>query len=135
MFTPKRRWFKPRKFLKLAERLINDPSGRYEEPSRIRTSVGRAYYASFLYTKEKMERSGIKVPEDHMVHDFVIDTLMDMDRKETTTIGSKLDKLRENRRIADYYMDTPIRMNEGKFLVRLSEEVINGVELINFKKK
>lgn len=130
MFTPRHKRFKPRKFLKLASDLINDK--KYEEISRIRTSIGRAYYAAHLFTKEKMERLGYNVPDDHTVHRFVIDELMD---RGDTTIGGKLDRLFEKRRIADYRMDTPLNMGEGRYCVRLSDEVINGAELLSHKKK
>ena len=129
MFTPKHKRFRPRKFLKLATRLIDDK--KYEEPSRIRTGIGRAYYAAHLFTKEKMERSGYSLPDDHTVHQFIIDELMD---RGDTTIGSKLDRLLEKRRIADYYMDTPLYTDEGRYCIRISAEVISDVELLSPKK-
>lgn len=130
MFTPRGKRFSPRKFLKLATLLIADK--KYEEPCRIRTSVGRAYYAAFLYTKAKLQRLGYTFPDDHTVHTAVSDALMD---RGDTEIGSKLDELREKRRIADYYMDTPISKVEGNHYVGVSERIINSVELLHPKKK
>lgn len=79
-----------------------------------------------------MERLGYSLPDDHTVHQFIIDELMD---RGDTTIGSKLDRLLEKRRIADYYMDTPLYRDEGRYCVRLSEEVISGAELLRAGKR
>jgi len=130
LFTPRGKRFSPRKFLKLATLLIADK--KYEEPCRIRTSVGRAYYAAFLYTKAKLQRVGHTFPDDHTVHTAVINALMD---RGDTKIGSKLNALKEKRRIADYYMDTPISKGEGNHYVGVSERIINAVELLRPKKK
>jgi len=78
-----------------------------------------------------MERSGYSLPDDHTVHQFIIDELMD---RGDTTIGSKLDRLLEKRRIADYYMDTPLYTDEGRYCIRISAEVISDVELLSPKK-
>lgn len=119
MFTPRGKRFRPRKFLKLATQLIDDRD--YEELCRIRTAVGRAYYAAFLYVRAKLGSLGYTLPDDHTVHRAVIDTLME---RKDTTIGSQLDALFEKRRIADYYMDTPISKGEGNYCMKVSERVI-----------
>ena len=129
MFVPRGKRFSPRKFLKLAIRLITD--GKYEEPCRIRTAVGRAYYAAFLYTKQKLERLGYTFPDDHKVHTAVKDTLMN---RGDTVIGSRLDTLYEKRRVADYYMDTPISKGEGNHYVGISQRIIYDVELLRGKR-
>ena len=128
MFTPHGKRFNPRKFLKLATRLVVDKD--YKEPERIRTAVGRAYYAAFLYSKDKLQSLGYVFPDDHKVHDKVIDVLMENDTK----IGSKLDALKEKRRIADYYMDTPISKGDGNHFVGISARIIDDVELLRRSK-
>ena len=130
MFIPKGKRFSPRKFLKLATQLVADRN--YEEPCRIRTSIGRAYYAAFLYVKEKMERLGYHFPDDHTVHQKVIDALMD---RGDTKMGSKLDRLLEKRRDADYYTDKSLSMSEGNYCTGVSEWIINTAELLSPKKK
>lgn len=125
MFNPHGVRFKPRKFLKLAIRLIADR--QYEEPCRIRTAVGRAYYAAFLCAKAKLERLGHAFPDDHGVHTAVKDALMD---RGETLIGSRLDDLFEQRRIADYYMNTPISKGDGNHCVGISRKIIDDVNLL-----
>jgi len=119
MFTPSGKRFKPRKFLKLATQLTADR--RYEEHCRVRTSIGRAYYAAFLYVKERLERLGCNFPDDHGVHQAVIDELKESD----ATMGDQLDRLLQKRRIADYYMDKPLEKGEADFCTGISERIIN----------
>lgn len=130
MYIPKERQFKPRKFLKLAEILINDD--KYDKPARIRTAVGRAYYASHLFVKEKMQQAGWSIPDDHSVHDFIIDELLD---SEISQIGSMLDHIKEQRRIADYYMDTSLELSEGKYCIQVSQDIITFMEQFALKKE
>jgi len=130
MYVPKEKHFRPRKFLKLAEILIEDE--KYEKPARIRTAIGRAYYASHLFVKEKMQQAGWKVPDDHNVHNFVIDELLD---SEIPQIGSQLDQLFQKRRDADYYMDALLEISEGRYCVQLSQGIISFMDQFQLKKR
>jgi uncharacterized protein (UPF0332 family) len=129
LFVPRDKRFKPRKFLKLASKLVNDDN--YEEPCRIRTSIGRAYYAAFLYVKERMEEIGYHFPDDHTVHIAVRDNLMDIDTK----LGSQLDRLLEKRVTADYHMDQSLSPSEGSYCTNVSQRIIDDAELLRTKKK
>jgi uncharacterized protein (UPF0332 family) len=122
LYIPSRR-FKPRKFLRLAERLVSDKN--YETPCRVRTSIGRAYYAAFLFAKEKLERIGRPFSNDHRVHQEVIDRLFD---SENSTIGSQLDLLYQNRRQADYDMYVDLPKTLGDRCIAVSERVIRNIE-------
>lgn len=130
MYVPEHKHFKPRKFLKLAEDLIKDDD--YEEPARARTAIGRAYYASHLFVRQKMQQAGWSIPDDHTVHDFVIDQLLD---SEISHIGSMLDQLREQRRNADYYMDVQLNVSQGKYYVQVSKEIITFIEAYPLRKR
>jgi len=87
---------------------------------------------AFLYVKEKMERLGHHFPNDHRVHQTVIDILMD---RGDTTMGSRLDRLLEKRRFADYYMDKSLSIGEGNYCTGISEWIINTAEQLSPKKK
>jgi len=130
MYIPEHKHFKPRKFLKLAEDLIEDDG--YEKPARARTAIGRAYYASHLFVKQRMQQAGWNIPDDHRVHDFVIDELLD---SEISHIGSMLDQLCEQRRNADYYMDVSLDISQGKHCVQVSQEIIMFMEGYQLKKR
>lgn len=129
MYVPKEKQFRPRKFLKLAEILIED--GKYEKPARIRTAVGRAYYASHLFVKEKMQQAGWKLPDNHKVHTFIIEELSD---SPISQIGSQLDHLFQKRRDADYYMDASLELSEGKYCIQLFQEIISFMDQYQLKK-
>lgn len=116
--------------MKLAERLIDDE--KYEEPARIRTAVGRAYYASHLFVKEKMRRGGWRIPDDHTVHNFIIDELLE---SEISQIGSMLHDVYEKRRIADYYMDASLKLSEGKYCIQVSQQIIDFIEQYPLRRK
>jgi len=125
MSNPRSQRFRPRRFLKLAIRLIDDDT--YNESCRIRTSIGRAYYSAFLIIKSKLESLGHSFPDDHNVHSAVIDTLMVRGYRQ---IGAKLDSLREVRCDADYHMNVPIKKSSGNYYVQLSQRIIDEVELL-----
>ena len=83
--------FNPRLFLKLARYL-----GESEDEERLRTAVGRAYYAVFLVAYQKL---GITAIKD--VHGAVIDCLW---RRRKTALADKMFRLRNLRGVADYEM-------------------------------
>jgi hypothetical protein len=130
VYIPREKQFRPRKFLKLAEILIDD--GKYERPARIRTAVGRAYYASHLFVKEKMQQAGWKIPDDHNVHSFIIEELLET---EVSQIGSQLDHLFQKRRDADYYMDASLELSEGKYCIQVSQEIISFMDQYPLKRR
>jgi uncharacterized protein (UPF0332 family) len=121
--SPQTNPFKPRKFLKLASRLIDDD--HYDEDCRVRTSVGRAYYSVFMYVKCRLElMGGHSFPDNHEVHGAVIEALMTRGHR---VIGSQLNTLREKRCDADYHMDVPIHKSQGKYYIQLSERIIDEI--------
>jgi virulence-associated protein VapD len=117
--------FNPKKFLELGKTLIAD--SRYDEDARIRTSIGRCYYATFLIAWRKMVRTGVRFDDKTKIHQEVKDAYMDNGYSD---IGNKLDQLREMRRRADYEMDTEIVMNECKQCAQLSEYTIQLISEI-----
>ena len=78
-----------------------------------------------------MQKAGWNIPDDHRVHDFVIDQLLGT---EISHIGSMLDKLYEQRRDADYYMDVPLNVSQGKHLVQVAQEIFSFMEAYRLKK-
>jgi len=97
----------------LARELIIDGEGK------IRTAIGRAYYASFLIARGAV---GIneKTPE---VHRRVVSDLY----RRNPVIANKLHLLRRQRNFADYDMGVPLRVNDAESAIVLAEAVINEV--------
>lgn len=78
----------PLAFLELARELADG-----DDEARLRTAVGRAYYALFLVGREK---SGVRVKKD--VHKAVVNAV----KKRHRSLGDQLDSLRRLRIVADY---------------------------------
>lgn len=115
--------FNPKKFLDLGKSLLMDR--RYDEDSRVRTAMGRIYYAAFLVARKKMEQAGIAIQDPSKVHQEVIDAYMG---RGFTDIGNKLDQLRERRVDADYHMMADLALIECRQYAQLSERTIQLIE-------
>jgi uncharacterized protein (UPF0332 family) len=122
MFSP----HNPRNFLLLATRLLKDASYSPLE-TRVRTSIGRAYYAAFLLSKAKQETRGHSFPDDHTVHNCVIDSLQD-DR--LSNIASKLDELKDFRSDADYHMNVSLSNIDGDKCLRLAKDILTLLDSV-----
>ena len=105
--------FDPSDFLDLSIEL-----GRNNE-ARIRTAVGRAYYASFL-TARNAFAIGEKTPE---VHRMVLRMLY----RKNPVIANKLHYLRRQRNSADYDTELVMRADDADKAVKLSEEIMGEI--------
>ena len=116
----------PKNFLRIAKGLIDR---RYQTiaglQTRIRTSIGRAYYAAFLLSKMKQEARGHSFRDPKKVHQLVINSFKD---DHLSNIASKLDRLRDFRRDADYHMRFTFSNVDGNKCVRLAENILTLLE-------
>ena len=101
--------FDPSDFLDLAREL-----GKNNE-ARIRTAVGRAYYASFLFIRNAMAIEE-KAPE---VHRKVLSMLY----TKNAVIANKLHYLRRQRNIADYNTKLVMGADDADTAVKLAGEI------------
>lgn len=115
-----RRSYDPQGFLKLANKLLTDRN--YEPEGRVRTVIGRAYYAAFLITLRKLQDLGASFREDYRIHKDVIEKLKEKD----SGLGSKLETFFDYRVDADYKMDAQV-MNLGETCCRFAEHIISRV--------
>jgi len=102
--------FNPSDFLDLAREL-----GRNNE-ARIRTAVGRAYYASFLTARNAFAIDE-KTPE---VHRMVLSMLY----RKNPVVANKLHYLRRQRNIADYDTELVMGADAADKVVRLAGEIM-----------
>ena len=108
----------PEEFLEVAEYLMN--TDRFNKNSTyIRTAVGRSYYASFLCCWEKLSSIGIKIDSQSTIHRDVITKLLD----KNSFISDLLDKLREERVKADYYMYEKFDNKRGNNSIKIAQEI------------
>lgn len=85
--------FDPSEFLRVA----NELAETVDDEARLRTAIGRAYYAVFLRARDKV---GLRRHQRH-IHGQVIGRLRDTDR----SAADQLDKLETLRGEADYDLD------------------------------
>src|SRR3972149_7082703 len=102
--------FNPSDFLDLAREL-----GKSSE-ARIRTSMGRAYYASFLTVRNSLDISE-KAPE---VHRLVLSMLYSMN----PVIANKLHYLRRQRNLADYDTELVVGEEEADRALKFSGDIL-----------
>ncbi len=96
-----------------------------DEQGKIRTVIGRAYYAAFLTIREYLKRyKGVRFDKERQ-HKDVLDALDDLDKYH---IKYWLDSLRDNRVDADYHLEKFIDMNLCEKSINLSEQIIDSLE-------
>lgn len=108
--------FNPSDFLDLARELVKN------NEAKIRTAVGRAYYASFLTARNAFAINE-KTPQAHRL-------VLSMLYSKNPVSANKLHYLRRQRNIADY--DTGLVMGAGDAdrAVKLAEEIITEVSSV-----
>jgi hypothetical protein len=92
----------PKQFFITAELLKDMPS-----ESHLRTSVGRSYYAAFLYFREHLKKLGLEKKKNpaHEIHEFVVQCLEFSGITEGAKAAELLRDLRRVRTDADYRLD------------------------------
>ncbi len=102
--------FNPYDFFDLARKL-----GKNNEAG-IRTSVGRAYYASFL-----IARNALSIDEKNpQVHRKVLSMLY----SRNPVIANKLHYLRRLRNLADYDIELAMKVDDAEKAIKFAEEII-----------
>ena len=123
--------FNPIEFLNLAESLYKDAKYAQLGEARDRTSISRAYYATFLHLREaiKININSTFPPEytskfetisqKGVIHRCVLDIVRQLD----LTSGMQFGKLMQLRRVADYELDKKIRLPQVKEAIGLAKEL------------
>lgn len=117
-----RTFFSPEIFLDVAKKIKE--SSNLNEQGKLRTSIGRAYYAAFLVAREYLKRFGIRFEKERQ-HQKVIDALDDLNQE---FIKNQLEELRDFRVKADYYLNILVNMDLCEKCIILSEEIITSIE-------
>ena len=113
-------------FLNIAKKLLFikdlDDKGKY------RTSIGRAYYSTFLLIRTRLERKGIKFGEEKQ-HKEVRDSLKSIGKEY---MADQLKELFDYRINADYYLTDSVNKTINESLcnkcIIIAEQVIEGIE-------
>ena len=122
--------FDPAEFNKLAEELLRNLSGAPvatsgPDQARVRTAIGRAYYAAFLVAREKLSDLGKITPkrnwEDHRL-------LVDALGTEGGDLGSRMHYLRRKRNQADYNLNpSGFTLQAGQYWLDIALGIITEV--------
>lgn len=113
--------FDPCLLLSLSSALSEDPN--YEDESKYRTSISRAYYAAFLVTRSYLESAGYNFPPDSNVHKKVIDYM----KNKNSFISNLLFNLRDRRNNADYNLDAQIKKGITISSMKSAQMVIDEI--------
>jgi hypothetical protein len=93
-------------YLDLAKELLGSSSGSPIEETKLRSAISRAYYAVFNEARNYIEVNKPKViiPDTGGAHKVVPDTLIDdpTSTPDCISVGVNLNRLKANRRLADY---------------------------------
>jgi len=117
--------FDPEIFLEISKQLRNIKSLDFE--GRIRTAIGRSYYAAFLKSMIKLQGLGESFPDDSRVHYNVREILHN---RKKSNIASKLNTLFDLRVKADYKLNAKIDNSLYQKSIILSENIMNLIESI-----
>jgi len=100
----------PKAFLKTAE-LLKDK----REEEHVRTSIGRSYYAAFLYFRDYLKKLGLEktIQPNKEVHAFVIQCLSCSENKTASKVSEYLNDLQQRREDADYHLDKELTSSEA----------------------
>ncbi|MEM3159319.1 MAG: hypothetical protein QXJ74_00890 [Nitrososphaera sp.] len=113
--------YKPELFLELAEKIIDDKD--YDEKSKSRVAVGRAYYATYHKASKKLTELGRPIVGNERVHQQAIDRLReikpDLSDQFSTLFGKRIE--------ADYYLDVDVRKDLARTSIRLAHIVIREI--------
>ncbi len=109
--------------------LAQDLAGQRVTPptveAKLRSAISRAYYAAFCKARNHLrDREGHLIPDTGKAHGIVSDLFQRSPHRPRKKIGANLNRLRENRRKADY--DDFIRNlpNITSKALRQSEQIV-----------
>jgi len=110
----------PEEFFKTAEKLKDS-----DEESDLRTSIGRSYYAIFLYFREYLSKLGVVSKRKKDVHFFVQACLSNSRVKEAQTLSTELHELKQKRTKADYKLNVKITPREAADTLKDAQEAVD----------
>ena len=99
------------------------------DEASLRSSVSRAYYAAFHLARDFAKnclsfQPTYKGPD----HDGVVNHMKNHNDKAVRAIGINLDRLKDNRRIADYVSNTRVKPNLVALSIGFGDNVENGIK-------
>lgn len=129
--------FDPHSFLKLAEQLYTDQEYQYIKEAALRTSISRAYYATFLSVRELVRAKLLdtyvidmfeEVSTSGLIHSCIKKIIGRIDR----SVGYMYGKLFIMRKKSDYNLNTTIKKKDVEEAIEIAKKIINSMrKLVN----
>jgi uncharacterized protein (UPF0332 family) len=115
----------PKQFFTTAELLKDKPN-----ESHLRTSVGRSYYAAFLYFRELLRNLGLEKKKNpaHEAHEFVVQCLQFSRTVEGEKAAEYLRDLRRVRTDADYHLNIAFSEKDADYAYVRATRVVADYE-------
>jgi len=108
--------FDPLSFLTLGRQLAQQSGGE----AHLRTAVGRAYYALYLYTRLKVLKKA------YASHRKVFTLARQKDKQEGTAVADKLNDLYDLRKLADYHFE-PVPYSDWKHVWSRARSIVDHI--------
>jgi len=89
-----------------------------------RSSISRAYYAAFHFSRGTVEALELEQPADTGSHKRIILALKRSGDKELSALGRKLEALKVIRESADYDIHYPLPVQNLELSIRKAENII-----------
>lgn len=121
------------KYWDVADYLYKNPASNFKDAS-YRTAISRAYYAAYWIARLYIEKFGISISGERNAHTAVINkfletTIIVETNSQTRRIGNNLNKLRDNRRYADYESEINQNLKSTlEYSLGLSKTIINVIK-------
>jgi len=114
---------KPTDFFKTAELLKSQTS-----EAHLRTSVGRSYYATFLYFREYLADLGLRkrVKRHSDAHAFVVQCLQFSSVEPAREAATNLSNLKQLREDADYNLRQSISQRQAEDAIAIGKRAISN---------
>ena len=118
-------------YLKLAQELAGRTVGPARQKAKLRSSVSRAYYAAFCQARNYLwDVEGYSIPTTSEAHIHVRDEFKFSSDKLRRKIGDNLDRLRLERRKADYEDVVTGLPSISRMALTLAGQVISSLSIL-----
>ena len=117
-------------FLKIASELESQSTIQGQAEARQRSAVSRAYYAAFCYARNYLrDDEGMSdLPTSGEAHVEVKNRFLSSSDQKTRSIGANLDRIRENRRKADYDDSVTGLVKMCRASLTLADDVVSTID-------
>jgi uncharacterized protein (UPF0332 family) len=112
-------------YLHLAQELTGQAVTPPSQEAKLRSAISRAYYAAFCLARNHLLDKGYPVPTDGRAHKYVPQKFKSRPDLSHRQIGENLDRLREDRRKADYDNVVSGLPSKTRMAIKLAKQAIS----------